>query len=492
MLAVIFGPAIQTTAAPNPRWSSPLSIGTDNGGDVQNPQVVMDSRGNAVAVWSQSNGSRYDVYANRYVSGAGWGNVSVVETDDAGDAREVQVAVDSTGQVVAVWSQHDGTQYNIYANRYTDGAGWTSATLLETEDFGPAHSPQIAVDRAGNAVVMWAQTAGWPVNIWANRYVAGMGWGAATLIETGASPAYSPQVAVDSAGNAIAVWSQHDGVSDTIYANRFVIGRGWETARSIGTGGAFAPQVAMDPQGNAIAVWHQWDTSALVPVTSVYSSRHSVGSGWENATKIEEDDWGGVSPPQIAVDAAGNGIAVWRQADATGGRVWTNQYRAGAGWGAANRIDTNPLLPAHAPQIAMDSSGTAVVVWFQEDGIAQRGYVHARRNSPTSGWGMTSLLSTDFSGYVSSPQVAMDPGGKAIAVWVQTEGLNETVYASRFVPDAIDESDQSNVVAIALSGIALLVATSVLLHLSLRRGRRRRRPEPVETGFGGGPRGKDE
>ena len=111
-------------------------------------------------------------------------------------------------------------------------------------------------------MAVWRQwdDQGVAISIWANRYDVGSGsWGTATLIETGSGAADNPDVAMDSSGNAIAVWKQSDGTFDSIYANRYVVGQGWGTATLIETqtGNADFPKVAADGNGNAIAVWQQ-------------------------------------------------------------------------------------------------------------------------------------------------------------------------------------------------------------------------------------------
>jgi hypothetical protein len=155
------------------------------------------------------------------VPGTGWGAPTLIETG-TGIAFLPQVAVDAGGNAIAVWGQYDGTRYNIYANRYTATTGtWGTAALIEFNNAGSASSPQIAFDAGGNAIAVWEQSDGaLNNNIWANRYTAGSGWGTAALIETDAGYAYSPQIAIDAGGNAIAVWSQ-DGARTNIWANRY-------------------------------------------------------------------------------------------------------------------------------------------------------------------------------------------------------------------------------------------------------------------------------
>jgi hypothetical protein len=69
-----------------------------------------------------------------------------------------------------VWHQSDGTRYNIWANRYIPGTGWDTAGLIETDNAGSALYPQIAFDTSGNAIAVWSQSDGTRDNIWADRY----------------------------------------------------------------------------------------------------------------------------------------------------------------------------------------------------------------------------------------------------------------------------------------------------------------------------------
>src|SRR5438477_9692195 len=128
----------------------------------------MDSYGNAVTVWMQYDGVRYNIWANRYTAGSGWGTATLIETDDAGSAFDPQVAINANGDAVAVWQQYDGVRYNAWANRYTAGSGWGAATLIETDNGSVATRPHIAMDGNGNAIAVWPQSDGLRSNIRAN------------------------------------------------------------------------------------------------------------------------------------------------------------------------------------------------------------------------------------------------------------------------------------------------------------------------------------
>jgi hypothetical protein len=130
--------------------------------------VAVDLNGNATAAWVQT---RYpapdEVWSNRYIPGTGWGTAERIDIGDTGDAGPPQVAVDLNGNATAVWAQYDGTRPNIWSNRYTPSGGWGTAVLIET-DTDDANAPQVAVDPNGNVTaVWWARDR---QDIWSNRF----------------------------------------------------------------------------------------------------------------------------------------------------------------------------------------------------------------------------------------------------------------------------------------------------------------------------------
>lgn len=410
-------------------WVAPELVETDDAGGANSPQISFDANGNALAVWHQYDGTRYNVVANRYVAGTGWGAQELIETGNAGTAQFPQVAADANGNALAVWRQSNGTRYNILANRYVVGTGWGTAELIETENASHAYTPQVVMDANGNGIAVWHQADGTRNNIWANRYVAGSGWGAAEKIETGSLIAYSAQVSVDASGNAVAVWHQSDGSRNNIWSNRYEVGGSWGTAELIetdNTGSATAAQVSVDANGNALAVWYQGDGSR----NNIWSNRYVAGGSWGTAELIETDNLGGADGPQVTFDANGNALAVWYQSDGSRNNIWANRYVAGTGWGTAELIETDNTGDAQNPQVSIDANGNALAIWEQSDGAVTSIWVN--RYVAGTGWGTAALLETDDAGYAEKPQVSVDANGNAIAVWNQNDGARANIYSSRF------------------------------------------------------------
>jgi predicted enzyme related to lactoylglutathione lyase len=420
--------------------STIVSMETDNIGDASLPRVATDAQGNVIAVWEQYDGTRNSIYSNRYTAGIGWGTAELIDVDNTGNATSARVATDSQGNAIAVWRQKERTQNNIYANRYTAGTGWGTAELVDVDNTGNAMSPQVAVDAQGNAIAVWRQTDRTQNNIYANRYTAGTGWGTAELIDVdNTGNATSPQVAVDAQGNAIAVWRQTDRTQNNIYANRYTAGTGWGTAELMeidNAGSASSPQVATDSQGNAIAVWRQKERTQ----NNIYANRYTAGTGWGTAELIDVDNTGNATSPQVAVDEQGNAIAVWRQTDRTQNNMYANWYTAGKGWGTAELVDVDNTGNATSPQVAVDAQGNAIAVWEQSDGTLNK--IWANRYTAGTGWGTAELIDVDNTGNATSPQVAVDAQGNAIAVWrpqgnvtvvwYQSDGTRNNIYANRY------------------------------------------------------------
>ena len=132
------------------------------------PQIAMNGAGTAMAIWSQSDGSRYNIWT-KFFNGTSWDTAELLEADDVGDASLPQIAMDANGNAMAVWLQFDGMQYSLYAN-YFDRISWDDAELLETDNAGDADVPRISMDSTGHAMAVWLQFDGMQYSVYANGF----------------------------------------------------------------------------------------------------------------------------------------------------------------------------------------------------------------------------------------------------------------------------------------------------------------------------------
>lgn len=411
-------------------WGEARLIEISNAGSAEAPQVAFGPNGDAFAVWYQSDGTDFNIWSNRFTPDAGWGAAELIETDDTDSAFTPHVAVDSEGNAIAVWRQSDGTRFNIWANRFTPSGGWGAPELLESDNAGNALTPRVAIDADGNALAVWYQTDGTRNNIWSNRFTPSGGWDTAELIETNnAGSASGPRIAFDADGNAVAVWQQSDGTRNNIWSNRFTPSGGWGAAELIendNVGSASIPDVAVDPAGNALAVWYQSDGTWF----NIESNRFTPTGGWGTAELIEISNAGSAFVPRVSLDRDGNGLAVWYQWDGTRNNIWSNRYTPSEGWGTAELIETEDLGSAFNPEVAVDPEGNGFAVWYQFDGTNNN--VWANRFTRSGGWGTAELLEEDDAGGAVVPTVAVGPDGRAVAAWYQSDGTRFNILANRF------------------------------------------------------------
>ena len=430
LTAPLFLAAPPAAGAADGVWGGPAAIDMDSPGDAGYAQLATDAAGNAVAVWVQFDSPRLNVWANRYVAGTGWGTARLIQANTTGVAGGPQVAVDVGGNATVVWHQQDGARSNIWANRYVAGAGWDIAALIEADDLGDADLPQVAADASGNAVAVWRQRGAVAHDIWANRYAAGLGWGAPQRIEADdAGNASGPQVAVDAGGNATAVWPHSDGVRTNLWASRFDAGTGWGAAGPIeqdSAGPAVTPQVAADPAGNAVVVWSASDGNR----SNIWSNQFVAGRGWDLAGLVETNDSVSAEAPQVAVDIRGNALAVWHQHDASPANISSSRYTPGRGWSVPRVIDAAGAGGAAFPQVAFDRNGDAVAVWMQDDGGFYK--VYANRYVGRAGWGTAEAIGGNETTEQCEPQVAVDTSGNALVVWYQSNWSGYRVFANQF------------------------------------------------------------
>jgi len=382
------------------------------------PNVALDSDGNGIVVWMQlkvdSSGS--ELWARTYADGGEWAPPERVGETEVNRTGAPALAADPDGNAVVIWDQTDSTRYDLWSNRYAPDEGWSTPQRIERDDAGDTFRPQVAMDPSGNAVAVWQQFDGVRDNIWANRYTPSDEWGLAERIEANnnAGGARNAQIALDSSGNAIAVWQQSDGVRDNIWANRFTPRRGWGGAERIevdNAGEAVAPHVAADPDGNAVVVWQQFDGTHY----NIASNRYVHDEGWGAAKRIETGDAGNAEHPRVAMGAQGSAVAVWDQFDGMTFDIWSNRYAPNIGWGTAERIEYYDAGEASHPRVVVDPEGNAVVGWYQHDG--ERDRIWSNRYTPSGGWGIAQPIDGHTDGLNGHPKLAIAPNGDAMAVW---------------------------------------------------------------------------
>ena len=132
--------------------------------NVQLQRFGSDAGGNALLLWTESNGMRTVLKALRLdQTGATCDAARVIDSAVGGGAAQADLGVDPQGDALAIWQQFeggrpdDGSRSNIAINRFDGATGaWASAVLAETQP-GNAISPRASAN-GGQALLGWIQS----------------------------------------------------------------------------------------------------------------------------------------------------------------------------------------------------------------------------------------------------------------------------------------------------------------------------------------------
>jgi hypothetical protein len=433
------GTSVSSAQAAIPGWGTAQLIDSGDLGDATWPRIAATESGDAFAVWLQSDGTLTSVWANRYVMGEGWEGPVMISAKGPMNTLEPDVAVDVNGNAIAVWfSYTDSMYYQVWTNRYSAGAGWGKAQSIDPAPTGGAMYPSVVCDRAGNAFAIWIDSGA----IVSSRYVFGKGWGGVEAVETHHVNAQPPEIGVDAKGNAIAVWEDQTSSTYNIWSNRYVVGSGWGSEVLLETddsGSAWKPKVALDDAGDAIAVWFQMEGPFFTP-PHIWANRYVANVGWGTAKLLDTGSACEAWNPRISLDGAGNAIAAWYEYDSSTYKstIWTARYFISSDWSLPEEI--NGRAGDSTPDLATNHAGQTMMVWLSY------GDVYASRCTMETEWEQPELISSIPLGGIQDTKVAINSDGDAIAVWYQWDGSRYDIWSNRYVaasspdPSALTEA----------------------------------------------------
>jgi len=382
------------------------------------PQVAVGPQGDATAIWYRYAATTSVVESAERPAGApAWHAPTTVSVGPL-QAVAPQVAVDAQGTATAVWWDSNGASPATTAVRAATrpvGGAWTASVPLSTG--GAVEDPHVAVDARGDAVAVWR---GYDQSyvITAAFRPAGGAWQAPVVLSTDAASSYAatPKVAIDAAGDAVAVWYRSTGGSHlVIQAAKRPAGGAWQPPVDLSSASLDAglPGIAVAPSGDAVAVWEAEESGVYVVQAA---SMPALSGVWQvpvnlSATGAES---AGV---QVAVDAAGRAHAIWTWNDGVGTAVQTASRPAGGAWSAPTNL-SDPGRYAMDPAVAVDPTGDVAASWADYDGTH---YIDQGAAQPAGGgWSAPADLSASGADAAHS-QVAIDAQGDAVALWVRAE-----------------------------------------------------------------------
>jgi len=374
-----------------------------------------------VAVWVRSRGRREVIESATRPAGGAWSRP--VRLSAGGDGEAPQVALDRAGDAVVVWQQAHGHKEVIESATRPAGGAWSRPVDLSAP--GRVEGPEVAVDSKGEAVAVWVHSRGARYVIQSATLPVDGTWSAPADLAVATTDTRRPQVAVDEAGDAVAVWQQIRGGNDAILAVTRPAGGAWSAPAVLSAPGqnARGPQVALDQFGDAVAVWQRSNGHHLI----VQSATLPAHGSWSRPVNVSGPgrSAGGA---QVAVDQAGGAVAVWSRSE--GRRRVVQSARLDRSW--SRPVDLSRSAIAYAPQVEVDPSGNAVAVWTRRSGA--RYIIQSASRRAGRAWSKPFDLSGTVNGngleLAVDSHVAIDGHGRAVAVWQRSNGSHWIVQSA--------------------------------------------------------------
>lgn len=281
------------------------------------PQVSFDASGKAIAAWQRFDGSApapgIAIVQSRtsHDFGATWDAVVNVSAAGGSATGGVQLVCDSAGNVMAIWSRYDGGGYSGNAivqtrTSHDSGATWDPVVNLSAPG-NNTYGFDLATDSSGNAMAIWSRFDGTDVIVQSRTsHDAGANWDPAVNLSAPGGGAYEPQVGFDAAGNAISLWGR-DGIVQT--RSSYDVGATWSPVANLSAAGALGARLGFDASGNIVAIWPIGRVSEIVVQSSASGDS---GAAWTAAVDLATGlDTMISAGPQVAFVSSGHVIGVW-------------------------------------------------------------------------------------------------------------------------------------------------------------------------------------
>ena len=406
----------------NVSWSFPPTIISTSNQNASDPQIAMDSNGNAIATWVENN----LIKSSAHPFNMGWNSAATLSSTGASSPRLVS---DPNGNATAIWIENGV----IKAATKPFNGNWSSSTSLSNSN---ASTPDLAVLSTGDVVAVWVRNG----NIESSTKLFGAAnWQNRVTINS--TNATLPRVGMGGTENnkrAVVVWQGTSGATNVIYASSKLLTGSWSSQQTISdvTRNSKNAHVALDANSNALAVWYQYDVNGTnYSNVIVRSASMPLNSSWSAPVSLSAA--GNYNPAnlvaKVAFDSTGNAIALWNTSfDNENFNVQSSVYPLRGSWSTpADLVSSN--LFAYQSDLSATTFGDVLAAYMFYNGASLliQSVESDIDASITTPWSVPINFSAGAdNGY---PRIAAALSGNVInaaTIWITSDGTNNLIAAS--------------------------------------------------------------
>ena len=261
-------------------------------------------------------------------------------------------------------------------------------------------------------------------------------WGAPAQISSG-DRALGPELAMNGAGDALVVWDQEVGADCTRdpastfcvhivqLATRTAGSATWQAPVELSRPGVGAePRGAIGANGHAAIAWiHDIGEDRVLQATY----RHGLSGSFPEPNDISEVVRA-VRNHRVAVDGRGNAVLAWAERppahELFDAMAAVRPAMSGV-WSAPVRLSSPISRIAAGPELAVAPNGVALVAWIETDGAVRA----ASGDLSATTWSAPVELASGARSAMGM-HVAVNEAGEAAVVWAQDAGGTQVVRAA--------------------------------------------------------------
>ncbi|QDU30673.1 Bifunctional hemolysin/adenylate cyclase precursor [Anatilimnocola aggregata] len=372
------------------------------------------------------------------------------------------IAVQANGSFTAAWESFEeeasGSGFGVFAQRFNaDGTPVAPSFQVNTVDDREQSAPAIAVDAAGNHLIVWQSKGqddvdGDTFGIYGQWYNNAGPLGSEFKINTATSgDQKSPSVAIDGSGKAIVSWQSfgQDGSDWGVYYTRLdaVVGVAPDTTPSgdVLVNDATAgiqqnPTVVAAANGNFVIAWEAIEPLAGDDASlDIYAKAYNAAGGEITLGEqlVNSDQLRDQVTPQAAIDADGDFVVVWVAGGipGSGSDVFGQRFNElGTRAGQQFRVNNTTSASQVGGVVSMDSAGNFLVGWqsVHQDGFSEG--IFGREYDFNGNTLVDEFqVNTVTEGPQSVPSIGMNGTGRAVVTWHgKNEDHESALFAQRF------------------------------------------------------------
>ncbi|MHA1439276.1 MAG: hypothetical protein ACTSPD_17025 [Promethearchaeota archaeon] len=323
----------------------------------------------------------------------------------------------------------------------SESVTWGDKGIAICTEINSQSTSKIGIDGSEGAIIIWQDYRNGNNDIYAQRInkVGASLWNPnGTAICTAVNTQSYFQLVSDGSGGAIIAWQDFRSGNNDIYAQR-VNSAGitqWTangTAICTATGSQYKPQLVSDGSGGAIITWYDGRNGNYDIFAQRINSTGDIkwtANGVGVCTLTSFQDY-----PKLISDGSGGAIIVWRDSRNGNYDIFAQRINS-AGvpqWTAGGIPICSESNNQESPNIISDSSGGAIITWFDgRDGIYYDIYAQRVNSAGIAQWTTNGTVICNASGKQYNPQLVSDGSGGAIIIWQDyRSGTDYDIYTQR-------------------------------------------------------------